>query len=339
METREQAGQVEVVPPQWSFLDFEYSLNEEFTINQLSAEAVGDLHRGEFELEMETGRARYTLIAGPRYFMDWGSYSFGEGLSSTAQLKEPFIEMHFQMHGDVHLESNDMVFDVAAGESTMLYVPTQFGEFQLGQRSEGATFEILFHPDYFQELAERYPALFEPYLDRLRKQDVFWLSNQPIHITPAMRVVIERLQHKQLGNAANSLFLEGQILELLALQLTQASDQRYIRKGMLKPADVDKMYEARNLLLANIANPPSLGELARSVGTNEFALKRDFKQVFKTSPYAMLLQHKLEVARNYLLDTRMPIAEISQIVGYSDPAHFSNAFRKHFGRPPSKYRA
>ncbi len=305
----------------------------------MSAEAVGDLHRAEFVLEMENGRASYTLIAGPKYFMDWGDYKFSEGLTSTAQLKEPFIEMHFQMHGDVHLEANDMVFDVAAGESTMLYVPTQFGEFNLGQRSEGSTFEVLFHPDYFQGIAERYPALFEPYLERLRKEDVFWLCNHPIYITPAMRLIIERLQNKKLGNAANSLFLEAQILELLALQLGHAGEQLNSSKHRLKPADIEKMHEARNLLLVNMANPPSLGELARSIGTNEFALKRDFRQVFDTSPYAMLLKHKLEVARNYLLDTSMPISEISRMVGYSDPAHFSNAFRKHFGRPPSKFRA
>jgi AraC family transcriptional regulator, transcriptional activator of the genes for pyochelin and ferripyochelin receptors len=71
---------------------------------------------------------------------------------------------------------------------------------------------------------------------------------------------------------------------------------------------------------------------------NEFKLKRGFREIFGTSPYAFLLQHKLELARNYLLDTEWSIGEIARRIGYRDPAHFTHAFRKQYGLRPSDLR-
>lgn len=85
-------------------------------------------------------------------------------------------------------------------------------------------------------------------------------------------------------------------------------------------------------------DPPTLAELSKLVGTNEFKLKGDFKEVFGTTPYAYHLKHKLELARSYILDTDLTIAEIAYKVGYSDPAHLTNAFRKQYDIPPSELR-
>ena len=106
----------------------------------------------------------------------------------------------------------------------------------------------------------------------------------------------------------------------------------------LSSLELERIHRAKEILTDRLEDPPTLAELSKLIGTNEFKLKSGFKEVFGTSPYAYHLQHKLELARSYILDTDLTIAEISYRVGYSDPAHFTNAFRKQFDIRPSDLR-
>lgn len=75
------------------------------------------------------------------------------------------------------------------------------------------------------------------------------------------------------------MYLEAKVIELLMLQLEQfaAHDCRVFCS--LKPADIDKMHYARQIILQGINNPCSLIDLARQIGTNEFNLKKGFKEI------------------------------------------------------------
>src|SRR5690606_31825857 len=95
--------------------------------------------------------------------------------------------------------------------------------------------------------------------------------------------------------------------------------------------ELEHIHMAREILMNRISNPPTLAELSRLVGSNEFILKRGFKDIFGTSPYALHLQHKLALAKSYILDTALTIAEIAYQVAYSDTVHYSKAFRQRYG--------
>jgi AraC-like DNA-binding protein len=133
------------------------------------------------------------------------------------------------------------------------------------------------------------------------------------------------------------IFLEAKIIELLVRCLQGPVPLRR-RPQSLAPRDVDRMVEARERLLGSMAAPPTLAELARAVGTNEFKLKHDFKAVFKQPVYAFLLRHRLAHARRLILETDRAMKDIATQVGYVHVAHFSAAFRKIYGLPPGKLR-
>lgn len=330
----------ELIPGQSNFVDGEYSIDGAFTLRRLHTATVGDLQRGEYLLETEFGFCRYAVLGGPHYFVDWGSYTLQGGLTYAAQLNQPFIEMHFQLRGAIHTERNAFVpaFHLHPGDTNLVYIAPGNSRFALDIDSEGAVFEVQLAPDYFAGLAERYPHLFAPFLERMLQQKSFFLNRTPLQITPAMWGIIERIRHRKAGSGAGSLFLESHILELLALQFEQVNQTDRRNGHTLSRTNVDKLHAARDVLLARMTEPPSLAELARQVGTNEFMLKRGFKTLFGTSPHAFARDCKLETARAYLLDTDLTIAEIAYRVGYSDPAHLTHAFRNKFGKPPSALR-
>ncbi|ULT23854.1 helix-turn-helix transcriptional regulator [Sphingobacterium sp. E70] len=80
----------------------------------------------------------------------------------------------------------------------------------------------------------------------------------------------------------------------------------------------------------------TLVNLAHLVGTNEFTLKKGFKELFGTTVFGFWNDAKMEHAKKLILDKNMTIGEVSDAIGYKNQRHFSDAFRRKFGFPPSK---
>jgi AraC-like DNA-binding protein len=98
------------------------------------------------------------------------------------------------------------------------------------------------------------------------------------------------------------------------------------------------MHEAKEILLARADNPPTIYELAKMVGTNDFKLKKGFKEVFGNTIFGFLLDFKMEKGRKLLRYTNKTTSEIAHLLGYSHPGHFTSAFKKKFGITPSALR-
>lgn len=88
----------------------------------------------------------------------------------------------------------------------------------------------------------------------------------------------------------------------------------YIREGYQKPISVD--------------------DLASSAGMSAPVFHRAFKTVTGASPHQYLTATRLSRAKGMILTERLPVGEAARRVGYDNPAHFSRAFRKHFGVSP-----
>jgi AraC-like DNA-binding protein len=90
--------------------------------------------------------------------------------------------------------------------------------------------------------------------------------------------------------------------------------------------------------MARFKSPPTIAELARELSMNATKLQNGFKKIFGKSIYACHRDACLERAAVMLLDTGKSIFEIAMDTGYSSSGNFCNAFKKHYGVPPSQYR-
>ena len=103
-----------------------------------------------------------------------------------------------------------------------------------------------------------------------------------------------------------------------------------------KEYDRERIRFARDYLIRHMENPPSLAELSRLAGINEFKLKNGFKELIGLPVFAWLADYRLETARNELMKNCKTVTEIAFELGYSSPQHFSTAFKRKFGVPPGK---
>ena len=157
-------------------------------------------------------------------------------------------------------------------------------------------------------------------------------------ITAAMQIAIQQMLQCRYQGMTQNMYLDSKIWELLALLLEDVTAQDDSdQPGKLKPEDVERVHYARELLLTQLNNPPSLMELARQLGLNDFKLKRGFRQVFGTTVFGYLHQHRLEQARELLEMENLNVTEVARQVGFADRSYFAAAFRKKFGMNPSVY--
>jgi AraC-like DNA-binding protein len=150
-----------------------------------------------------------------------------------------------------------------------------------------------------------------------------------------MQVAIQQILQCPYEGITKRLYLESKVMELLALMVEQEIE---IQRGercrlVLRLDDVDRIHQAQTILQQRLNNPPSLMELARLVGLNDYTLKRGFRRVF-----GYLHDYRMEQAQQLLKLGNLKVEEVARIVGYRDRSAFSKAFCRKFNISPNDYR-
>lgn len=101
---------------------------------------------------------------------------------------------------------------------------------------------------------------------------------------------------------------------------------------------LELVYQARDQLLANLQNPPSLDQLARNLGTNRTKLGQAFRARLGLSVFGYLRRQRLISASHLLRETPLTIKQIAARVGYRNSRDFAVAFKAYFSVTPSEYR-
>lgn len=174
-------------------------------------------------------------------------------------------------------------------------------------------------------------------------QGLFKDSPQCFHhslgaMSPAMLQTLQQLLRCPYQGMTQHLYVESKALELLALQFDQLTTHPEVRGPIVLGADdLDRLYDARDRLVQQSMNPPSLIELARQVGLNDRKLKQGFRQLFNTTVFGYLQDYRMQQAQQLLRQTNLTVAQIATQVGYRNPEAFSTAFRRKFAVSPKAY--
>jgi len=79
----------------------------------------------------------------------------------------------------------------------------------------------------------------------------------------------------------------------------------------------------------------SMEEIANYTGRSLATFKRDFRKVSDLTPQKWIIRKRLEVAYEKMKQQGQRVTEVYSEVGFKNLSHFSTAFKKHFGVPPT----
>lgn len=202
------------------------------------------------------------------------------------------------------------------------------------------SFEIIIKDDTLEELANKYPELLSTVYRNSLKENSF-LVNQHYHKTTVeMLQIISQIKNAGLMGNSSHIYIEAKIQELLFIQMQQGLDSQIeTNQNQCRSIDdLDKIHEARRLLLADLNQTPTIPELSKCVGINECKLKYGFKKIHNQTIFECLFDYKMDFARKLLLNTNKAVLDIAFDCGYNDASYFAVAFRKKYGVAPKRFR-
>lgn len=184
---------------------------------------------------------------------------------------------------------------------------------------------------YISMLCEKEPWSASLKEKLLRKEDV--LEGDAV-ITMEMQKAVHDLLNNPLQGNLRTLLMEAKVIELVALQLNQLAEVNKSNRPGLTCPDIDIFHDLRTYLHTHFTEDLSLKQLARMFGLNDFKLKRGFKDLFNTTVFDYIHTLRMEHAYRLLVEDKMFVNEVSGMIGYKNPNHFSTAFKRKFGVCP-----
>jgi AraC family transcriptional regulator len=99
-----------------------------------------------------------------------------------------------------------------------------------------------------------------------------------------------------------------------------------------------QLRRAKEMLMAHLDGEITLEALAGECELSRSHFARAFKKTTGCAPHRWLMQQRVERARDLLLGSELPLAEIADQCGFSDQSHFSRVFAGVLGIPPGEWR-
>ena len=252
------------------------------------------------------------------------------------EINSSFIQFHFCMkgQGDFLFNTGNYVFNVKEEHSILLYNPQRDLPIDLKLQPNTWIIGVVISIKKFHSLFSQ-DADHIHFLSPENSTKKYYDNG---NINPSMAVVLSQILSSNIHESMKALYLKGKVYELLSLYFNKNEDTDIEQCPFLIDEDnVRKIRLAKEIILKNMSEPPTLQELSEEIGLSLNKLKEGFKQLYGDTVFGYLLDHKMEEARRMLASTNYNVNEVGLRIGYSTSSHFIAAFKKKYGTTPKKY--
>ncbi|MCH5585548.1 helix-turn-helix domain-containing protein [Shimazuella sp. AN120528] len=107
--------------------------------------------------------------------------------------------------------------------------------------------------------------------------------------------------------------------------------------GTLGP-DACIAYDVKQIILEFYAESVTLEYLSKKMVISPYHLQRVFKRVTGITPAKFLQETRIKKAKQLLQKSNFSMIEISRLVGFQSPSHFSMIFKRYANMSPNHFR-
>jgi AraC-like DNA-binding protein len=252
------------------------------------------------------------------------------------EVSHGLIQFHFGIKGNAKFIFNqgNYSLDLKEEKSLLLYNPQKELPLNLELQPHSWAISVIVSIKKFHALFSS-EANYITFLSGENKDKKYYKED---NISPSMAIVLSQLFHYNLHPSIKNLYYKGKGYELLSLYFNRTEDPNAEQCPFLIDEDnVFKIKKAKEIVIANMAEPPTLQELADEIGLTLKKLKMGFKQIYGDTVYGFLFDYKMDYARKLLDSGSYNVNEVGLRIGYSTGSHFIAAFKKKFATTPKKY--
>ncbi len=245
------------------------------------------------------------------------------------------ININFHMAGrlDTTFEGLSHDLHMSPGKHNLVFSPEGGDTNRVAANESLEMFHISLDKAFFSEIIGCDDRWSERVQENLLYNRPFSGINGTANTTPLMQSLIRDVKQCREVGAVRNLMIQSKVLELLALQIEHFRGPG--QADSISAGDADKLHRLKYFLDNHFLEEHSLAELSRICLLNEFKVKRGFKELFGNTVFGYLRKMRMDYAEQQLLDSSRSVEEVSDLLGYEHPQHFSTAFKKYRGVNPS----
>jgi AraC family transcriptional regulator len=134
------------------------------------------------------------------------------------------------------------------------------------------------------------------------------------------------------------LMADGWMLQALAHMVRVTNSRKPIGAGQNGSLAPWQLRRAMDFMRAHLSGNISLEQLASVCDLSVSYFARGFKSVTGMPPHRWIVEMRLEKAKDLLLNTKTPLAEVADACGFADQGHLTRTFRRATGDTPGAWR-
>ncbi|MDQ3290433.1 MAG: AraC family transcriptional regulator [Bacteroidota bacterium] len=306
-------------------------------VNQVRQQSARYLTSETYFSEPKTGTCIFKEIRMPHFTLLDLAFDLKKDLRIIDQTPAEGVSSVFVLEGNFTSQFTGLSKNAAPGKQrhNLLYTPDASSNHNFSQGVFRAV-HLSYDMDFFKSLLDPADPRFAPVLEAIDRKNPLLVAQADLPLPTGIQHVLRDFQQCTLQGATRHLYLEAKAMELFTWQMDQVLAATNVKLNASFPkADLEKLQLVHDYIQKNYLHPLTLTDLAKQFGLNEFKLKNGYKKLFGTPVYKTIHHLRMQTAADLLQNNILNISEVADFVGYSHISHFSAAFKKKFGYPPS----
>jgi AraC-like DNA-binding protein len=315
--------------------DFHQNFNDFFDGLQLERRQTNRAEHLTLRSEIGEGSIHRFI---PRFDIEvvFSEYKFHQNRNVNLFLGSAMVELSYCFQGAREVSLGGKRYEVVPGSCALQFMnQTADAHFDFSGNQPFQMLGIGIPVDTFHHFMEGIGGSRSIDFFQLLGRESFRIFEETID--PSSTVILKQLMHSIHTNNTRNLEMECKVLELLSLSFRSFLTDSNPESTKLTGSELQKIKKAREIMLERMTEPPSLLELSRLIGLNDYKLKAGFKEVYGTTVFGYLRDKRLEKALLLLQQGDNNVNEASCAVGYSNPSYFAEAFREKYGVNPGEF--
>lgn len=252
------------------------------------------------------------------------------------KLDASYIQFHFCISGSITFNYNKGAYNLKLDEGKFLtlYNPEKHLTIDASVAKNSKVISVLIPIVEFHKLFSSSSSDI-PFFENKSLNQKHYSENL---ISNSILIVLNQIIKNDMDNSTRSLLYRAKIYELFSLIFKKTKEIDLDQCPFLNnDENLKKIAKAKDVILKDIKNPPSLIELSKTIDLSLKNLKKGFKEIYGKPVYKYLFDFKMERAKQLLSNGNLNVNEVSYDLGYSSSSHFIAAFKKKYGITPRTY--
>ncbi|WP_310598892.1 AraC family transcriptional regulator [Desulfobulbus sp.] len=301
-------------------------------------------------------RSEYQWMAEKKENLIWDEYQIRPGIKLAVQnvpplgtplcfdyeTSNPPIQFLYCLSGStririVHNDGTKVSGRIASKQYSISYVPDTRGTCVTEAGCPLRSIALLIAPNTLHQLTRQTEASSAEQVRNLVAEMTKAFFYREFTLPLPLEITVRQiLDCPMLNRGLKKVFLEYKAMELFYNQLSLL-DLSGEECKKIAAFELEAVQRVHDLLMRDLASPPSLLCLAKKVGLTHTRLNKLFRLVHHDTVFGVLRTRRLECAKKMLEDTRKSVSEVAYECGFATPSHLSRAFLDQYGIQPKRY--